>query len=109
LDDLVETSHRIEVVKIDVEGGELAALRGARRILSENRPTVIFEHGLGAADHYGTKPEEVYALLTEEFDMDVFTLSGWLSRNKPLGLARMVDEFQQCRSYMFVAVPRSRQ
>lgn len=106
LDDLVEPGHRIDVVKIDVEGGELGVLRGASRVLSESRPTIIFEHGLGAADFYGTKPRDVHELLTEKFAMEVFTLAGWLSRNPPLELAAMADEFEKCRSYMFVAVPR---
>ncbi|TCS05924.1 FkbM family methyltransferase [Caulobacter sp. BK020] len=33
----------IDFIKIDVEGNEIAALRGARRILSEDRPVVFFE------------------------------------------------------------------
>jgi FkbM family methyltransferase len=38
------------LVKIDIEGGEVAALRAARRLLSEVRPTVICEmHGTNAA------------------------------------------------------------
>ena len=105
LDDLVEHNQRVDLVKIDVEGGELGVLRGARRIFSKTRPLVIFEHGLGAADFYGTKPADVFQLLTEEFGLDIFTLSGWLSRNGPLDRPRMVEEFEQCRSYMFVAAP----
>src|SRR5262249_43621063 len=32
-----------DVVKIDVEGSELAVLRGARRVLAETRPLLVFE------------------------------------------------------------------
>jgi FkbM family methyltransferase len=36
--------HRVDVIKIDVEGAEVRVLRGARRLLtSERPPTVVFE------------------------------------------------------------------
>lgn len=38
------------LLKIDIEGGEVAALRGARRLLSEHRPVVLCElHGTNEA------------------------------------------------------------
>lgn len=36
--------HRVDVLKIDVEGAELGVLRGANRLMtSERPPTIIFE------------------------------------------------------------------
>jgi FkbM family methyltransferase len=43
LDNLVEPEERVRLVKIDVEGGELAVLRGMARILSYDKPIVVFE------------------------------------------------------------------
>jgi FkbM family methyltransferase len=38
---------RVAFVKIDVEGGERAAFRGMRRVLSLHRPVVVFEDHTG--------------------------------------------------------------
>jgi FkbM family methyltransferase len=39
-----------DLIKMDIEGGEVAALRGASRLLSEHRPTLICEmHGTNEA------------------------------------------------------------
>ncbi len=42
-DDAVATIRAPDVVKIDVEGAELAVLRGASRMLASVRPTVLLE------------------------------------------------------------------
>jgi FkbM family methyltransferase len=54
--DAVLASHDVDVIKIDIEGGELGALRGAARVLSAHRPTVMFESapGCGARLGYST-------------------------------------------------------
>jgi FkbM family methyltransferase len=82
LDDAVPDGYAPALIKIDVEGGEEAVLRGARRILREHRPTVIFEHGLGAANAYGTEPADVFGLVAEA-GLRVFDLDG----NGPYPLA----------------------
>ena len=43
LDDIVDPSHVVDFIKIDVENFELEVIRGSRRILSTNRPVVVFE------------------------------------------------------------------
>jgi len=44
LDDLVGT-ETADVVKIDVEGAELAVLRGGKALLARDKPTIMFESG----------------------------------------------------------------
>lgn len=62
LDDLVQGGP-VDFIKIDVEGYELPALRGADRILSENRPVVQFELQPGAATRGGFPAYGVWDLL----------------------------------------------
>jgi len=47
LDDVVPADYTAHFVKIDVEGGELAVLRGAPRVLAA-RPLLFIEHGADA-------------------------------------------------------------
>ncbi len=41
--DSIVTSSDVDTIKIDVEGAELAVLLGGRRLLSDCRPTIMFE------------------------------------------------------------------
>jgi FkbM family methyltransferase len=66
LDSLLE-GHRLQLLKIDVEGHEYAVLRGAEALLSERRiRDVVFED-------FETYPTPAMTLL-EEHGMTVFTL-----------------------------------
>ena len=55
LDDYVAPGQRVDFIKMDIQGAELSAVRGARRLLSRpDAPTLLFEYwpyGLHAAGH----------------------------------------------------------
>jgi FkbM family methyltransferase len=74
LDDILADGPIPSLLKIDVEGAELGVLLGGVETLQRHRPFVLFEHGAGGADLYGTHPNEVFDLLTEAklriFDME---------------------------------------
>lgn len=63
------------VVKIDVEGAEVAVLEGAREILTRARPLVMFEHQRAAAALYGAPAEEPWRLLVD-LGYQIFALTG---------------------------------
>lgn len=44
---------RVDVIKIDVEGAELAALNGAKRVLQQYRPVVVCEASEDTAANFG--------------------------------------------------------
>ena len=52
-------ASRIDVIKIDVEGAELRALRGAAATLQRYRPILIFEVSETSLRNQGATPEEV--------------------------------------------------
>ncbi|MGH2839204.1 MAG: FkbM family methyltransferase [Solirubrobacteraceae bacterium] len=92
LDDVVEVAPAF--LKIDVEGGEEAVLRGAQETLERHRPVVAFEHGTPAAAAFGTTPDVIYELLAAPglrvFDMDG---EGPLSRDEFVEVVRLGDQF----------------
>lgn len=75
LDDALPDGFVPSLIKIDVEGAELLVMRGAAETLARHRPFVIFEHGIGGADLYGSKPGEVWDLL-DGAGLRIFDLEG---------------------------------
>jgi FkbM family methyltransferase len=63
------------IIKIDVEGAELAVLEGGRALLSEARPIVIFEHVAGAAALYGAAVGSPWDLLSS-LGYEIFSVTG---------------------------------
>ena len=66
LDDFV-LKHGVAptLVKIDVEGGEIAVLHGARQVISQHRPSLVLEFNPKAALAAGTSIEELSSWLRD--------------------------------------------
>lgn len=105
LDDLLTPDFRIHLIKIDVEGSELLVFKGAIRTLKTYKPYILFEHGRGAADHYGTTPEMIYELLVHECDLKLFRLKDWLEDLTPLSLQEFVSIYEHGSIWNFLATP----
>jgi len=105
LDDLVSKQQQIRFMKIDVEGAELQILRGAVETIARCKPAIVFEHGLGASDYYGTTPDQVYDLLVTDLGLELYLMSDWLGRggDKCLDRVGFCDEFYSGRNYYFLA------
>ena len=76
LDEVLPGDYIPRLIKIDVEGAEQQVIRGAIRTLVEHRPLVIFEHGLGSANAYGTEPDDIHRLLCDVAGLRIFDLDG---------------------------------
>jgi FkbM family methyltransferase len=64
LDDVVPEGHRVDFVKIDVEGGQVRVLQGATRVLRESSPALWIEHGARSAGVYGTSTRDLWDVLS---------------------------------------------
>jgi FkbM family methyltransferase len=76
LDDTIPAGYVPALIKIDVEGAEGEVLRGAKKTIVNHRPVVVFEHGVGGADRYGTTSDELFQLFVEEAGMRIFDMDG---------------------------------
>ena len=66
IDELVAAHpRRVHVMKLDIEGGELFALQGATRVLTEQRPIVFCEMLRKLARPFGYHPNDLIALMAE--------------------------------------------
>ncbi|RYD57636.1 MAG: FkbM family methyltransferase [Sphingobacteriales bacterium] len=102
LDDALPADVKIDLIKIDVEGGELRVLEGARQTLKRNKPVVIFEHGLGASDFYGSTPDKVYKLM-EDCGLKISRMKDWLDGKNHLSLSEFETIYKNGSDYYFIA------
>jgi FkbM family methyltransferase len=67
------------LIKLDIEGWEVRALRGAERTIRDHHPIIVCEVNRGALVRAGTSPEELHALLSSYgYEMrDLFTDEAW--------------------------------
>ena len=106
LDDIIPENTTISLIKIDVEGAELGVLKGAKKILSKNKPYIIFEFGLGASEFYNTQPEDIYNLLVSEVGLQISTLQDWLKKKDSLDSTEFKKCFHTNCDYYFIAHPQ---
>ena len=99
LDNIVPDDIRIDFIKIDVEGGELGVLRGAKRTILRSRPWIVFEHGKGAADCYGTRPGQVHEFLVDECGLEVVLMERFLKGLGALDRIEFIRQFDEELNY----------
>lgn len=104
LDDFLPAGFVPHLIKIDVEGGELQVFKGAIQTLKKYKPVVIFEHGLGASDCYGSTPEKVYTLLTE-CGLKISLMKYWLKGKPGLNSEEFSQQYYEKKNYYFIAYP----
>lgn len=97
LDSKLPLFKKVSAIKLDIEGGELHALMGAKKCLQKSRPMVVFESGRQASAHvYNYTPEDFFGFF-ESVGMQVFWLSGGRFT---------IDEWRiNRRCWEFVALP----
>lgn len=102
LDTVIPSETHIGFIKIDVEGGEYAVLKGARELLLRHKPVVVFECGLGASEYYGTNPSELYRFL-KETGLRISTLKSFASNKGDLSEEDFLNLYQSNKEYYFIA------
>jgi len=103
LDNILANNIKIDFIKIDVEGGEYQVLKGAQKTIKHHQPHIIFEHGLGAADVYGTTPEMIFELLVENCGMNISTMKAWLNKKGGFSKETFCRHFYDNLDYYFIA------
>jgi FkbM family methyltransferase len=108
LDNLLPPNHRVDFIKIDVEGAEYGLFRGARRTLTQWHPTIVFECTATGLAAFNVQPVEVFNVL-RDMGYDLFTPADLLAGGKPLDAqaftTAMVFPF---RAFNFFAVNQAK-
>jgi FkbM family methyltransferase len=105
LDNIIPENLCIDFIKIDVEGAEFGVFKGGIKTLKRCKPYIVFEFGMGAADFYGTKPQDIYSLLVEDCGLKISTLHAFLHNRSPLTQQQLEELFRNRKEYYFIAHP----
>jgi FkbM family methyltransferase len=100
--------EQVDLLKMDIEGAEILALRGGRKLIEKHRPAILFECGIEYDPHSKTNRAELYPYLTDTLGYDLFTYTDFLFPEKG---SLTSDEFRKCgiypfRALNFIAMPR---
>ena len=104
LDNIIPADLHIDFIKIDVEGAEMFVLKGAEKTIQRCKPVVVFEHGLGGSDVYGTTPKQIFEFFTN-CHMHIALMHDWLNQLPPLSIEAFETQFFQGKNYYFIAYP----
>lgn len=83
LDNIVDQSESISLIKVDAEGAEIPILRGGRETIRRCRPLIVFEAGCNTTSAYGIKTDDVFDCVTEDLGMYLSTMERWLKGRDP--------------------------
>ncbi len=103
LDEVIPLNIPIHFMKIDVEGGEFGVLKGAKNLLKQYQPKILFECGKGASDYYGTTPSDLYNFIKNEIGLDIFILHSFIKNKQPLTEEGFSYYFNTNKEYYFIA------
>lgn len=99
---------RVDVIKIDIEGAELGALKGASALIRRSRPTIMFESAVIEVNSLGYSPELLWQWFSEN-DYVVMTPDRLAHDAPPLSLSAFLDaHFFPFRTLNYFAIHQDR-
>lgn len=94
LDDIIPPDTRVDLIKLDIEGAELQALKGAERILRTSQPDLLIEFQKTAAPYFEHTPYDMFSFLSAH-GYNIWSLDSWLQERPPLTLAKLWDLYEE--------------
>lgn len=102
VDDVVR--HPVSFLKVDVEGGEFHALRGAAATIAACRPVIIFEAGARSTGRYGVGPADFTSFFAG-LGYRLSTMQRWLASAPAFREHEFADNWHSGAHYYFIAYP----
>jgi len=93
-----DTKYPINVIKMDIEGAEMAALAGMKRIIRENENLKIFiEFYPPAIREAGNSPEEFVNMLLNDYHFSILAMDDYTSNKQYLRIEKAEDLINLCK------------
>lgn len=106
LDQLIDPSEQIDLIKMDVEGAELWVLEGAINTIHRCQPFILFECGKMGGQAYNFSAKDAFELLDLRLKYRIFTLGAWLKQTPALNFKDFQTHFEQGTEFFFLAIPK---
>jgi FkbM family methyltransferase len=91
-------NQRVNVIKMDVEGAEMAAFSGMRRIIEQNENLKVFvEFYLPAITSSGGSPQEFIRRLLEDYHFSILALGDYTEDKKYLKINNADELMSLCK------------
>ena len=107
LDNIIPATTKIDLIKLDIEGGEFFALQGAIKTIQESKPILLFEFGKAGANAYHITNEQLFQFITNELNYEIYTLRGWLKKTAILDQKAFKTFFEDDTEYFYLAAPKA--
>ena len=95
---LLDQVERVDVIKCDVEGAELPAMRGAERILRRDMPDLVLEIDRRFTPRFGYEPQELFDFLTS-----LGYRCKWFKGENLRNATDLVQALSQTNNFLFTA------
>jgi FkbM family methyltransferase len=107
LDNIIPTTTKIDLIKLDIEGGEYFALHGAIKTIHQSTPIILFEFGKAGANAYNITNEQMFQFITSQLNYEIYTLTGWLKKSASLDQKAFNAFFENNLEFFYLAAPKA--
>lgn len=108
LDQVIAPGQRIAFMKIDIEGGEYHAIKGAVNTIRRCQPVIVFEAGSKSTGQYGVTSFELFNLVTEILGYNISTMARWLRKEPAMAREEFLHNWDNGPDFYFIATPNAR-
>ena len=103
-DNIIPENININLIKLDIEGGEYNALLGSKKLISRCKPYIIFEFGKGGSDVFIITPQMMFDFFSSA-GYSISTLDAFLNAAPVLNFSGFQAEYDKGKEYMFIGCP----
>ncbi|MDH3684111.1 MAG: FkbM family methyltransferase [Acidimicrobiia bacterium] len=108
LDDIVPADTKIDFMKLDIEGAEHAAMKGAFNTIVRSKPLIVFEASKETLCLFDVTPHAIYDYLTGDCRLNVSTMKRWLNGGPALSRRAFWSSITFHLDTYFIAYPENR-
>ncbi len=103
VDETIPAGQPIAFMKIDIEGGEYHAIKGAVSTIRQWQPVIVFEAGSRSTGQYGVTAATLYDLVTKTLGYELSTMGRWLGRGPAMTLQEFSHNWDNGPDFYFIA------